>query len=52
MTFRAASTQTAATEVDAAHPGGIDFLVANAGIATVKQDNNTPDIELCALYQP
>jgi hypothetical protein len=38
--------------VDAAHPGGIDFLVANAGIATVKQDNNTPDIELCALYQP
>ena len=38
----------AAEAVDAAHPAGIDFLVANAGIAKVKQDENTPDIELCA----
>ncbi len=49
LTLRAALTQMAATDVDAAHPGGIDFLVANAGIATVEQDINTPDIDLCAV---
>ena len=40
--------QKAAAEAGAAHPDGIDVLIANAGIATLSQDINTPDIELCA----
>ena len=39
--------QDAAKEVEQAHPDGIDFLIANAGVGMVNHDLNTPNIELC-----
>ena len=29
-----------------AHPEGIDFLIANAGVGTVLNDLNTPNLEM------
>ncbi len=40
------AAQEAAKEVEEAHPEGIDFLVANAGVAVVRNDMNTPNVEL------
>ena len=42
------AAQTAAADASRAHPDGVDVLIANAGIATLSQDVNTPDIKLCA----
>ena len=38
--------QEAAKQVEQAHPEGVDFLVANAGVGTIRSDVNTPNLEL------
>jgi NAD(P)-dependent dehydrogenase (short-subunit alcohol dehydrogenase family) len=40
------SVKAAAKEVELAHPEGIDFLIANAGVGTIRNDINTPNLEL------
>jgi len=32
--------------VEKAHPEGVDYLIANAGVAVVRNDMNTPNVEL------
>ena len=40
-------SQDAAKEVEQAHPEGVDFLIANAGVGMVNHDLDTPNIEQC-----